>query len=101
VPLVDESEQVHNEEMDYNSASSTPKGILLDWRRERWANRYNRSWALIISAWADIISGNSEGIIKAIDLNGQGGVDSEFQISPITAWSRPGHDHDYFQRSGK
>lgn len=25
-----------------------------DWRRERWARRYNRSWAKIINAWAQI-----------------------------------------------
>ena len=102
VPFVGESEQLQDEEiMDQNTASLAPNAMLLDWRRERWATRYNRAWASIISAWADIISGNSEGIIKAIDLNGQAGVDGIFQISPITAWSRPGHDHDYFQRSGK
>jgi NAD-dependent SIR2 family protein deacetylase len=102
VPFVDGSEQLQDEEViDQNPASLAPKTLLLDWRRERWATRYNPRWASIISAWADIISGNSEGIIKAIDLNGQTGMDGIFQVSPITAWSRPGHDHDYFQRSRK
>lgn len=102
VPFVKEAEPVQDEEVeDKNIASTTPNAALLDWRRERWATRYNRTWASIISAWADIISGGADGIIKAIDLNEKSGIDGTFQVSSITAWSRPGHDHDYFQRSGK
>lgn len=71
-----------------------------DWRRERWAQRYNRKWAQIISAWARLLVGN-ESELRAVGLNGAPGLDAIFRLSGITAWSRPSHDHDYFQRSAR
>ncbi len=70
---------------------------IKDWRRERWANRFNATWHSILSAWANIIAGDGA-TIHAIGLQNESGIDASFQLSPITAWSRPCHDHDYFLR---
>lgn len=70
-----------------------------DWRRERWATRYNRAWAQIIAAWARILAGTGDRPLLALGLKNGEGLDAEFRLSPITAWSRPGHEHDYFIRS--
>lgn len=68
-----------------------------DWRRERWARRYNGNWAGIIDAWAHLLS--ADGKLHAFGLDGGVGIDAEFVISSVTAWSRPGNHHDYFERS--
>lgn len=70
-----------------------------DWRRERWAQRYNRSWAGIIDAWAELLTGGGEGERRAFGLRDNSGIDAVFSVSPITGWSRPGHHHSYFERS--
>jgi len=70
----------------------------IDWRRERWATRYNRAWAQIIAAWAKMLAGAKDGPLLALGLKNDEGVDAEFRLSPITAWSRPSHEHDYFIR---
>ena len=72
----------------------------IDWRRERWATRYNPRWAQIIAAWAKMLAGEGGNPLVALGLKNDEGLDAEFRLSPITAWSRPGHEHDYFIRSG-
>jgi len=68
----------------------------IDWRRERWATRYNRVWARIIAAWAAMLAG--DGMVRATGISEREGQDAAFQLSPVTAWSRPGNDHLYFNR---
>lgn len=68
-----------------------------DWRRERWAQRYNRNWAGIIDAWAQLLtSGDAQSQTSGLDEGS--GVDAVFKLSPLTGWSRPGHHHSYFDR---
>jgi len=61
---------------------------VIDWRRERWATRYNPAWAQIIPAWATMLAGD-DGTVRAFGLSAEQGQDAEFQLSPVTAWSRP------------
>ncbi|TXN21734.1 SIR2 family protein [Methylobacterium sp. WL9] len=70
-----------------------------DWRRERWAQRYNRNWAAIINAWAQLLTTTGGGARRAFGLEDGSGIDAVFEISPVTGWSRPGHHHAYFDRS--
>ncbi|WP_254067409.1 SIR2 family protein [Burkholderia sp. L27(2015)] len=74
---------------------------VIDWRRELWANRYNNVWARIVAAWATMLAGEENGTLRAMGTPGEAGVDAVFQVSPVTAWSRPSHDHDYFSRGGR
>lgn len=62
---------------------------VADWRRERWATRYNRSWAALLDAWACLLVSGPEDSPRAIGLRDQTGVDAAFRISRTTAWSRP------------
>ncbi|RWX72305.1 SIR2 family protein [Mesorhizobium sp. M2A.F.Ca.ET.039.01.1.1] len=70
-----------------------------DWRRERWAQRYNKNWASIIAAWAQLLTNASGGTKRAFGLEDGAGIDAVFQVSPVTGWSRPGHHHVYFDRT--
>lgn len=70
-----------------------------DWRRERWAQRYNKNWASIIDAWAQLLTTAGGGTRRAFGLEAGSGIDAVFVISPITGWSRPAHHHPYFDRS--
>ncbi|MBT0667413.1 SIR2 family protein [Novosphingobium profundi] len=70
-----------------------------DWRRERWAQRYNRNWASIIDAWAQLLTAGAGGRMAALGLADGAGIDAVFEISPVTGWSRPSHHHAYFNRS--
>jgi hypothetical protein len=70
-----------------------------DWRRERWATRYNKHWAGIIDAWAKLLVPTRDETVRAFGIEDGSGVDAVFQISPKTGWSRPGHHHPYFDRS--
>lgn len=70
-----------------------------DWRRERWAQRYNRNWAAIIDAWAQLLTSATGRTKRAFALEDGAGIDAIFEISPITGWSRPGHHHVYFDRT--
>jgi hypothetical protein len=70
-----------------------------DWRRERWARKYNRQWAEIIDAWAQILTATNDGKVRAFGLNAGTGTDAVFAISHVTGWSRPSHHHPYFDRS--
>ncbi|MBD1546266.1 SIR2 family protein [Labrenzia aggregata] len=70
-----------------------------DWRRERWAQRYNPNWAKIIAAWAQLLTNNGDGRKQAFRLEEGTGIDAVFKVSPVTGWSRPGHHHVYFDRT--
>jgi len=69
-----------------------------DWRRERWAQKYNRHWASIIDAWAQLLTETEDGKVRAFGLDEGSGFDAVFEVSPITGWSRPSHHHVYFER---
>lgn len=70
-----------------------------DWRRERWAQKYNSKWSRIIDAWAALLSTCGEdGTISAYGLSQGEGIDARFQLGQKTAWSRPSHHHAYFER---
>lgn len=70
-----------------------------DWRRERWAPRYNRNWASIIGAWAQLLTETGGTTRSAFGLEEGTGVDAVFTVSPVTGYSRPSHHHAYFDRS--
>jgi SIR2-like domain len=70
-----------------------------DWRRERWAQRYNKNWAGIINAWAQLLTTTGDGTRRAFGLEDGSGIDAVFEVSAVTGWSRPGHHHIYFDRS--
>jgi hypothetical protein len=70
-----------------------------DWRRERWALRYNKNWAAIIDAWAQLLTSASDNNKRAFGLEDGMGVDAVFEVAPVTGWSRPGHHHVYFDRT--
>jgi hypothetical protein len=74
------------------------RDVVTDWTRERWARRYNKVWSNIISAWVPLITGGEDGRVSACGINASDGIDAEFLISAVTAWSRPSHDHVYFRR---
>jgi hypothetical protein len=68
-----------------------------DWLRERWAQRYNRKWTAIIDAWSQLLAGEA----RTCWLKDGEGVDAVFHVGPVSAWSRPSHDHAYFHRGGR
>lgn len=72
-----------------------------DWRRERWATKYNKQWGAIINAWAKLLTASDEEMctLRAFGLADGEGVDAVFTVSKVTAWSRPGHPHPYFDRT--
>lgn len=70
-----------------------------DWRRERWAQKYNKQWAAIIEAWAAVLTSARDGKVCAFGLEEGTGIDAVFTVSRFTGWSRPGHHHTYFDRS--
>jgi hypothetical protein len=70
-----------------------------DWRRERWAQRYNKYWAGIIAAWAQLLTVTGGRTRQAFGLDDGSGMDALFEVSPVTGWSRPGHHHAYFDRT--
>lgn len=70
-----------------------------DWRRERWAPRYNRNWASIIEAWAQLLTETGGTTRRAFGVKEGAGIDALFKVSPITGFSRPSHHHAYFDRS--
>lgn len=70
-----------------------------DWRRERWAQRYNRNWARIIGAWAQLLTETGGTTRRAFGLEEGAGMDAVFKVAPVTGFSRPGHHHAYFDRS--
>lgn len=63
--------------------------VAADWRRERWATRYNPQWDRIIAAWAKLIAPSERTELAAHHFAGEG-VNAGFTLSWTTAWSRPG-----------
>lgn len=61
---------------------------LLDWRRERWAQRYNAKWAKIIDSWARLLAPDDETPVH-LGVAADAGVNATFSIYQKTAWSRP------------
>lgn len=72
-----------------------------DWRRERWATRYNKQWGAIIDAWAKLLTASADAVctVSAYGLQEGEGVDAVFTLSKVTGWSRPSHNHPYFDRT--
>ena len=70
-----------------------------DWRRERWAQKYNKNWAAIIQAWAKLLTTAQDGTVCAFGVEEGAGIDAVFTVSPFTGWSRPGHHHTYLNRT--
>ena len=68
--------------------SASPKVVAADWRRERWARRYNPTWHAIIAGWAKLIAPQRETDLSAYYFKGPG-INAEFRLSKTTAWSRP------------
>ncbi|MEX1236976.1 MAG: hypothetical protein WD994_01775 [Pseudomonadales bacterium] len=97
------SDTDHDEINDNIPLLKNHANLVMDWRRERWAMRRNKEWASIIAAWAKLLPNGSNGMVRAIGLGEDAGPgqDAVFQLSPITAWSRPSHEDSYFQRSGR
>ena len=67
---------------------SSPKSVAADWRRERWAQRYNQVWNEIVAGWAKVIAPNAETDLSAHYFQGPG-INAEFRLSWTTAWSSP------------
>ncbi|MDR9837644.1 SIR2 family protein [Herbaspirillum huttiense] len=70
-----------------------------DWRRERWQGRYNGAWATIIRAWQDMLTSGPDNAVSTIGLQKDEGLDAIFKLHPRTGWSRPSHNHGYFDRT--
>jgi hypothetical protein len=68
--------------------AASPKTVAADWRRERWAQRYNRTWHEIVAGWAKLIAPKPETDLSAHYFQGEG-INAEFQVSWTTAWSSP------------
>lgn len=73
--------------------------LSADWRRERWARRYNGAWSDIISAWAGLLAPVRTTDVSAFGLVDGAGIDAVFTLSSVTAYARPAHDHEYFRRT--
>src|SRR5581483_5329376 len=61
-----------------------------DFRRERWAARYNRAWSQILGAWAGLLAPDEPATtVRAVGVRDDPGVEATFSIGTVTAWSRP------------
>lgn len=106
IPRPEQPEQAM--QLDPASAEHDALGVPLerrggdpagDWRRERWAPKYNKQWAAIIDAWATLLTSTVDGTVRAFGLEEGTGIDAVFTVSRFTGWSRPGHHHTYFDRT--
>lgn len=79
--------------------TASPASQAADWRRERWALRYNTVWSRIFDAWTALLTDDADGMSHALDLPQETGIDAAFRLCGATAWSRPQHDRPYFNRS--
>lgn len=84
-----------NAEVEVGMPVSWRPNPAVDWIRERWATRYNAKWTAIIDAWSKVLSGPDEKI-RAFWFEEGKGINAEFAIGSVTAWSRPSHQHAYF-----
>ncbi len=92
---------VVNEGSDDDESPATWSPLRLDaedWRRERWARKYNSNWSRIIDAWITILSQADHHGLSPYALASKQGIDARFEFGARTAWSRPAHDHAYFER---
>jgi len=71
----------------------------VDWRRERWAGRYNQFWSNAIGAWASMLAGREQ--LSVWGGPASEGVDATFVLGDKTAWSRPAHEHHHYMRRTK
>ena len=85
---LDPSAYVGRRHLGPTSHGSNPRIVAADWRRERWARRYNRQWNEILAAWASLIAPERETELCAHDFSGPG-VNAVFRVSSVTAWSSP------------
>lgn len=67
---------------------TSPKIVAADWRRERWAQRYNPTWNRIVAAWAKFVAPESETELLTHYFDSEG-INGIFRISWTTAWSSP------------
>ena len=72
--------------LDATTHEPNLKIVAADWRRERWARRYNLQWNKILVAWAHLIAPEQETKLSAHYFRGQG-VNAEFRVSSTMAWS--------------
>ncbi|AMO99568.1 SIR2-like domain protein [Collimonas arenae] len=70
-----------------------------DWRRERWARKFNGNWSQIIAAWAGLLTSSEGHGLSSFWLSESEGINAVFKLSPVTGWSRPSHNHSYFDRN--
>lgn len=59
------------------------------WTKERWARRYNKTWAAIIDAWAHLLVDGESQEIHAYPWANSDGAAGTFVVGRSTAWSRP------------
>ena len=83
---VDSSPHLARSRPDATSHGSDPRLAAADWRRERWARRYNRQWNEILAAWARLIVPEREMTLSAHYFSGPG-INAVFRVSSVTAWS--------------
>jgi hypothetical protein len=62
---------------------------VADWNRDRWAERYNKVWADIIAAWADLFTGGEVAAVTSNWIDDGGGVAAQFVLGPFSGWARP------------
>lgn len=75
--------------VDLRDADDASRSVAADWRRERWAQRYNPRWNNIIAAWAKLMAPNEEAVLETHQMAGIG-LNASFRISWTTAWCSPG-----------
>lgn len=61
-----------------------------DWRRERWAQRYNSRWDALFQQWSKLIAPDRPTIARFPGGSGvTDGIGAEFELWDATAWSSP------------
>lgn len=71
-----------------------------EWRRERWAQKYNRAWSNILDAWVELLTRARGNRHSAYSLAVADGIDATFELGIKSGRTRPAHDHDYFHHQG-
>ena len=73
-------------EAERHRRSPGPAG---DWRRERWARRYNPLWSSVLDSWSHLLVQGTEQELTALWFPEEPGINAAFKISRTTAWSPP------------
>lgn len=60
-----------------------------DWRRERWARKYNSRWDALLQGWSKLLAPERPTLIRFPGSNAEPGVYAEFELWAATAWSSP------------